>query len=201
MLFYELVAGELPYHGSLLQVMEAQAHGPPPPPPSHFCQDLDVRADAIIMRAIERNPARRHPSAEALHFDLRTFMNMIGIRVRPLAAVAPSSLPASVQQSPIPIAMFEPSGTLRFANLAFLALADGVGEPHAKSYDELQICRGDRTIARALERCVKKGGPVYRKLPQADGAGDGAILMLAPELRAGSLVCVHATLMQFPSKS
>jgi serine/threonine-protein kinase len=200
MLLYELLAGGLPYKGALVDMMHQQLDGPDPPPPSRFAKDLDPRADELVMRAIARDPKVRHQNAEGFHFELRTLMNMQGIRLRPQAATG-TSLPSGLVQSPIPFAIFEPSGALRFANQSFLKACAGSSRAPVQSFAELAICKLGPDIAGAHARVMKKERPVYRKLkPQVAGSAE-SILVLAPEVKAGRVAGVHATLVSFPKKS
>jgi eukaryotic-like serine/threonine-protein kinase len=82
-LLYELLTGRPVYTGALTEVMDKTIGGPPPPLPSTLSPHrLDERVDALVMRALDRDPRKRHHSAEAFHFELRTLMNMTGLRVR-----------------------------------------------------------------------------------------------------------------------
>ena len=81
MVLYELIAGQLPYSGSVAQLIEQQLSGPIPPPPSTLAvEPLDERVDELVMRAVARNPAHRHASAEAFQFELRAVINMMGLK-------------------------------------------------------------------------------------------------------------------------
>ena len=81
MVLYELIAGQLPYSGSVAQLIEQQLSGPMPPPPSTLAvEPLDERVDELVMRALARNPAHRHASAEAFQFELRAVISMMGLK-------------------------------------------------------------------------------------------------------------------------
>jgi serine/threonine protein kinase len=200
MLLYELLAGGLPYKGGLIEMMQQQVDGPEPPPPSHFTPDLDPRADELVVRAIARDLTVRHQTAEAFHFELRTLMNMQGIRLRPQSASG-TGLPTGLVQSPIPFAIFEPTGALRFANQSFLKTCAGSSRAPVQSFTELAVCKLGADIAGALARVIKKERAVYRKLRPQGADAPESILVLAPELRAGRVVGVHATVVSFPKKS
>ncbi len=82
-LLYELLTGVPPYSGTLAEVLDRSIAGPMPPPPSvRAAAQLEQRVDALVMRALERDPKKRHPTAEAFHFELRTVMSMTGLKVR-----------------------------------------------------------------------------------------------------------------------
>jgi serine/threonine-protein kinase len=82
-LLYEMLTGRPVYSGALPEILDRCISGPMPIAPSKLVPtELDSRVDAFVMRALERNPERRHPTAEAFHFELRTVMNMSGLAVR-----------------------------------------------------------------------------------------------------------------------
>ncbi|MEO6950249.1 MAG: serine/threonine-protein kinase [Polyangia bacterium] len=89
-LLYEMLTGRLPYRGTLTEVITHSLGGPMPPAPSKLVPGLDASIDALVMRAIDREPARRHPTTEAFHFEVRTVMSMAGLKVRKLRAVSSS---------------------------------------------------------------------------------------------------------------
>ena len=64
-------------------MLDKSIRGPLPLPPSSYAPGgLNSRIDALVMRAIEPDPSKRHPTAEAFHFELRTVMSMTGLRLR-----------------------------------------------------------------------------------------------------------------------
>jgi serine/threonine protein kinase len=98
---WEMFTGRPLYTGSIPEVIDHSIAGPLPKPPSQLCPfPLDTAIDALVMRAIERDPRRRHPTAEAFHFELRTIMSMTGLKVRkPTARAAggPAETRAAVE--------------------------------------------------------------------------------------------------------
>lgn len=90
---YELLTGRMVYTGTVPQMVDRTVAGPLPRPPSHHVPGLDSRIDALVMRALERDPAKRHHTAEAFHFELRTVMSMSGLKVRRTERVDHVALP------------------------------------------------------------------------------------------------------------
>jgi hypothetical protein len=195
-ILYELLTGRLPFLGEQREVMAQQLLGMSVPTPSSLNKDLDERADAMLMRAIARDPATRHASAEALHFELRTWLDMRGLRgPRPTERVSSASpqiapaVAAELLDSPIPLAVFDRGGGLRFANAAFRARVEG-GE-HVGRFDELRITRRDASLRDAFLTAVTRGQSVRRA---ARGAADErGLLLMQPLVRNDRIESVHVT--------
>ncbi|MEM1206829.1 MAG: protein kinase [Acidobacteriota bacterium] len=86
-LLYELVAGHNPFLGgskveSLLRVLEG-----PPPPLRSAAPQVPADLEAIVDRALETEPRRRYPSAQALADDLRAFLAGRPTQARPTTFV------------------------------------------------------------------------------------------------------------------
>jgi serine/threonine-protein kinase len=63
---FEMLTGEVPFQGtSPLAVAMQQLHDPPPPP-SSLQPSLSAATDAVILRALEKDPTKRWPSVTAL---------------------------------------------------------------------------------------------------------------------------------------
>ncbi len=203
-IFYELITGVRPYQGTVMELIQQQLDGGPPKPPSQVWTKsdppLDPRIDDIVMRALARDPDARHQTVEAFQFELRTFMSMSGMRSRtaPVTGGAVTTqLPVQLMQSPIPIAMFEVDGTLRYANQRFLELtADSPGRI-VRAFADLPICRDRPLVAGALARVLEKRAPVVRELERTPT--ERRYLWLALEERAGRVSGIHASVLLFPT--
>jgi serine/threonine protein kinase len=89
-LLYECLTGRPPFHGkhamdTLLQVLHEEAQ-----PPSRLVPGLPRDLDAICLKCLEKDPARRYATAEALAEDLHRFLDG-----EPLRAAARRSRQAS----------------------------------------------------------------------------------------------------------
>ncbi|HVL54806.1 MAG TPA: protein kinase, partial [Vitreimonas sp.] len=68
---HELLTGTRPWDGpSAAAVALARLHEPPPPP-TRIVTDLPPGVDALVDRALQRDPARRYPSAAAMAAAIR----------------------------------------------------------------------------------------------------------------------------------
>jgi serine/threonine-protein kinase len=74
-LLYECIAGRAPFENdsplALLKIISEQE----PPALSSFVKDIDSDLEAVCMKALEKDPARRYASAEAFAQDLRHWLD------------------------------------------------------------------------------------------------------------------------------
>lgn len=84
-MLYELVTGALPYDVAGVSLVEAARilSDETPPRPSSRTPEVDVDLDAIVLMALEKNRARRYPTAAALAADLGRHARGEAIEARP----------------------------------------------------------------------------------------------------------------------
>jgi serine/threonine protein kinase len=139
LLFYELLAGGLPFRGSIEQVFRMQIEQQVPRVSVQLEGTIDERVDDIIARATSKDPAARHADVGGFMYELRTLMNMLGMplpgRVRsrtssdsaragrtPNRSVIQqrAKAPAEIfEHAPIPMASVDINSRVRTANQAF----------------------------------------------------------------------------------
>jgi serine/threonine protein kinase len=89
---YELATGKIPFmHAEGSEVAKMQVFKAPPKP-SEFVSDIDPLLEAIIMKAISKDPAQRHPSMRHLRAELRELLSPVLQAAEP---GAPQSEPAA----------------------------------------------------------------------------------------------------------
>jgi serine/threonine protein kinase len=71
MLLFEMLTGKLPYDSPNARALLRAKTAEEPRPPSWYVKDFDPGLEAIILRAIERDPRHRYESAADLLRDLR----------------------------------------------------------------------------------------------------------------------------------
>jgi serine/threonine protein kinase len=71
-LMYQLLTGRLPFQGANNYSMIYQIINVDPPPPIEVRPDLPPRIDAIVMRALQKDTARRYQTWEEFAHDLAT---------------------------------------------------------------------------------------------------------------------------------
>jgi eukaryotic-like serine/threonine-protein kinase len=104
--FYALVTGRPPFdHASEYELLQAQVHLRPQPP-SKLNPSLNHLLDAVVLKALEKNPALRYQSAAAFR---EAILNPHSVQMAPPPAV---TAPPPVPPHPVPAnsaPAFEPS--------------------------------------------------------------------------------------------
>ncbi|HLY25007.1 MAG TPA: serine/threonine-protein kinase, partial [Aggregatilineales bacterium] len=70
LVLYEMITGRLPFRGDTVASILMQHIQADPPPPSTFVPGLAPGIEAVIMRALEKNPASRYRSARDMVREL-----------------------------------------------------------------------------------------------------------------------------------
>jgi HD-like signal output (HDOD) protein/tRNA A-37 threonylcarbamoyl transferase component Bud32 len=71
LLVYEMLANRQALAGSSIQEIKTQVLGGRLSPPSRYRPDLDPRLEAVVLRALERDPLQRYPHAGAMEIALQ----------------------------------------------------------------------------------------------------------------------------------
>ena len=83
---YELVAGRPPFTGESPVAIAYKQVNETPVPPSSLNPDVPVRLDAVIMKAMSKNPANRYQTAEEFAADLDRVVKGQEVEATPLLA-------------------------------------------------------------------------------------------------------------------
>jgi serine/threonine protein kinase/Tfp pilus assembly protein PilF len=85
-IFYELLTGRAPFHGdTTLKTLEL-VRNHEPVPPSRLRRPLSLDLETICLKCLEKKPANRYASAEALADDCKRFSEGLPIQARPVPA-------------------------------------------------------------------------------------------------------------------
>jgi serine/threonine-protein kinase len=97
-MFYELITGEPPFTADDPQALLRQHLLVAPLLPTQRCPDLDPRVDAIVMKALAKEPANRYASMRDLRRAFRELLAELGVAVpSSLRGSMPPASPAGVQ--------------------------------------------------------------------------------------------------------
>ena len=127
---FEMLTGEVPFNGtSPLAVAMQQLHDPPPAP-SSLQPSLSVATDAVILRALEKDPTKRWPTVTALAEALSGSGRMDRTASGP---IAPGAWPAAKSTSAAPTFVIITLVLAAFAALLWFGFRELLpsGEPPA----------------------------------------------------------------------
>ncbi len=129
---YLLLTGTLPYEGGVVEVLMAHITNTPEPIATRRREEVDPALEALILRAMAKEPAQRHVSAAAFRYELNTVMDMLDMgrrRSRGSGAIAPEnardlSIVQAFERSRIPQAILSVEGHFVTTNRAFNKLVN-----------------------------------------------------------------------------
>jgi serine/threonine-protein kinase len=82
---YTLITGRLPFEGESAAAIVGKVRDLDPLPPRHHKANLPRDVETIILKAMEKRPERRYPSAAELAEDIRRYLEGEAIVAKPLS--------------------------------------------------------------------------------------------------------------------
>ncbi len=135
-LFYEMLTGRVPWDGTIDEILDGHLDREPTPPSQLVEEGVDSALDNLILRALAKNPAKRHRDCSAFLYELKTAMEMLDQdrvqRRGPRRIVArptnrrDATARAIFDASRVPMALIGRDGVILVANAAFAQFLMGV---------------------------------------------------------------------------
>ena len=85
-ILYHLLAGRPPFQGETVATILAQVENAEPLPPRRLSPSIPADLQNICLKCLEKNPARRYTTAQALAEDLGRFLDGAPVIARPVGA-------------------------------------------------------------------------------------------------------------------
>jgi serine/threonine-protein kinase len=98
-LLYELLTGRPPFQGESPVAVAYQHVRENPLPPSTLNPDIGAEADAIVMKALTKNPANRYQSAAEMRTDINRALQGATVAAPPVMAEPPTQAIAAITES------------------------------------------------------------------------------------------------------
>jgi serine/threonine protein kinase len=167
---YLMLTGTLPFDGNIVELLMAHIDQPVDRPSARCGEAIDDALEALIMRALEKDPARRHGSAAAFRYELNTVMDMLDMRRRgrPTAPTKPGSareaaIVGAFERSRVPQALLSLDGTIVFANKGFARLLGSDAALEGQNLMETTLTEVIPGLLRTLRTTHVGGKPLERR--------------------------------------
>jgi serine/threonine protein kinase len=108
-IFFEMVTGQMAYDGPSVQSILVKIINEDPPPPRMLNPSIPSEVEAVIRRAMARDPDERYPGAGAMYEDLLRLARGMGIPRSDMSIVPTASVAAAAAPSPYPVVGPSPS--------------------------------------------------------------------------------------------
>ena len=162
---YDLLTGRPPFRGSSVMDTLEQVRTREPVPPAQLSPSCPRDLETICLKALQKEPAKRYPSCEALADDLRAFLDGRPIAARPVGQVEKAwrwarrnprvaGLAAAVAVLLVALAVGGMSAAVVFENKRKEAV--GLREAAEEKRVEAERARDDKDVALRAEEQARK---------------------------------------------
>jgi len=147
---FEMLAGRLPFEGAGTTEIVDRLLNHPPPPLARLASGLPRDLEAVVARALEKDPRSRYQTAREMYLDLQTVLRALDV-----AARGPAAWPLPVDAAdPLagagPYAIDNAVAVLTFANITREPADDWIGTGIAETVTaDLKSVPGLAVIGRA----------------------------------------------------
>ncbi len=175
---YLLITGTLPFDGEVVDILTAHINREPESLALRRGGEIDQAIEALILRALAKDPAKRHSSAAQFRYELNTVMDMLdmGRRTRRSGVIAAEgsreTIAASLfAASRLPQAVLSTDGIVKMANRAFATLlGQEDGSVEGMAVGETALAKYIPGLVRALRAAQLDGNTTERRARVFRGA-------------------------------
>jgi serine/threonine protein kinase len=175
---YLLLTGTLPFDGSVVEILTAHIHKAVEPISQRRGEKLDEALEALMMRALAKDPARRHASAGAFRYELNTVMDMLdmgrrrtrGTGISSSDGAREGSFEIAFERSRLPQALLSAEGAIVYANRAFATLVGKEEGVEGLAITETALATFVPGLMRAVRGTHADGKPAERRARVFRGA-------------------------------
>lgn len=168
---YLLLTGTLPFDGHVVEVLMAHVHNTPEPMSSRRSEEVDPAFEALIARAMAKDPGQRHGSAAAFRYELNTVMDMLDMgrrRTRTSGTMQTEdareqSITTAFERSRMPQAIMSLEGVIVASNKAFNKFVNRDDGAEGISISDTTLPTHVPGLLRALRVAHVGGKPHERK--------------------------------------
>jgi len=167
---YLLLTGTLPFDGNVVEILMMHINNPPERLAVRRGEEMEEALEALILRAMAKDPAHRHGSAAAFRYELNTVMDMLdmGRRKRASGTIKPDSpreatVVAAFDRSRVPQAILAIDGRIQFSNKAFNRLMGRDDGTEGMNVSETTLAGVVPGLMRAIRAAHVDGKPCERR--------------------------------------
>jgi serine/threonine protein kinase len=186
---YLLITGTLPFDGQIVEILLRQVQADPDPPSQRLGQPVDAALEALVLRAMAKDPGKRHADADAFRYELNNVMEMLDlvkrkrsgpIRTEPLRDNGRDlAITTAFEKSRLPQALLSTEGVIAFHNKAFAKLT-GTGEgAEGKNVSETSLAAVLPDLMSEVRRVHVEGRPRERRAQVQRGPGKAPLEVVA----------------------
>jgi serine/threonine protein kinase len=186
---YLMLTATLPFDGTMVEILMAHINREVPPLSQRRGEAVDPPVERLILRALAKDPARRHGTAAAFRAELNAAMDAIDVgRRRPSGPVATANvrdamLVEAFERSQVPQALLSLDGDIVFANNSFARLLGSETRIEGRNVGETTLASMVPGFSRALRAVHHTGKPTERRARVFRGSDTPALeitLWLSP---------------------
>lgn len=162
-ILYELLAGRAPFRAATVLDTLEQVRSTEPLPPSRVQPGLPIDLETIVLKCLEKDPARRYSSAADLSAELHRFRNGEPIRARPVGLIGRAFKLA--RRRPLMAALTVLSAVSTILLIVMLALVGAVSRHQQRA--TMETLNRERWLREELASANDRLGEQQKQLQQA----------------------------------